>query len=191
MEQRLLCLGLCPGCAEQAQGSRRVPLTACLPFPGLWDPLPSQDLPIRLQSPPFTQGLTCVPLSRWTVSPALKPPLAAPVAGGRGIELGTCRSSVCLWASPWTWVSRPRIPSPAFHARCQAGSHCRGGPPPRVEPWQEHKERPRPTQTLPGWLELEGAGQGPTQRALCAPYSGLLLAGDTLTRRKVPFASFW
>lgn len=44
-----------------------------------------------------------------------------------------------------------------------------------------------PTHTLSGWMELEGAGQGLAQGALCAPHSGLLWSGHILTGGKVPF----
>lgn len=91
--------GLCPA----GSGIPPVPLAACPS--ALWAPLSSPDHLVRPWSPPFTQGLACVPLSRWTAFPALKPPLAAPTAGGRGLGLGTCRSSVCLWSIPWTLVT--------------------------------------------------------------------------------------
>lgn len=174
-----------PGCAQLAQGSP-VPLAACPS--ALWAPLPSQDHLIRPQSPPFTQGLACVPLSRWTAFPALKPPLAAPTAGGRGLGLGTCRSSVCLRSIPWTWVTTSpqcvgRIPRVLPGGPSLAGRAGASRAEPRLVAGPGGEAR---THALPGWMELEGAGQGPAQQgAPCALHSGLC-GQETLTRRKVP-----
>lgn len=175
MEQGLLCLGWCLGCAQLAQGS---PWSlSSLPFCTV-GPAAISGPSDQPQSPPFPQALAYVPLLRWTVSPALKPPLAAPMAGGRGIGLGTCRSSVCPRSIPWTLVTT----SPHFigrhstHAARRASLSGRAGAA-RAEPWQvaEREERPALVPSLAGWDE--GAGQGPAQQGHPVPFTQASLVG--------------
>lgn len=127
----------------------------------------SQDHPRRLWPPPASQGLALVPLSGWTVSPALRSSGAALTAGGHRIGFGTCRSSVGLWSFPWTPVT--------------ASPHSFGGIPPtrRVRGWLRGAARRQADRvTGSGWLGLEGA--------LCALHSGLVVRTHS-DRKEVPF----
>lgn len=145
--------------------------------------LPSQDHLIRPPGLPLSpRDLPLCP-SGWTVSPALKPTLAAPRAGDGGIGLGTCRSSVCLWWISWTLVTTSPCsfsPHSGHTARWAITSGMGQGLP-------EGNLAGREEEALPRWCSPWLVGTGGSW----APHSGLSCRQETLARRKVPFSSFW
>lgn len=154
---------------------QRVPLA--LPLDSA--PRLSQDHLRRLWPPPASQGLALVPLSGWTVSPALRSSGAALTAGGHRIGFGTCRSSVGLWSFPWTLVT--------------TSPHSFGHIPPTLHVWgwlRGAARRQAERVTGSGWLELEGARQGLAQEP-SVPFTQALWSGHILTGRKCLFASLW
>lgn len=141
--------GLCPAGSGIPGPSRSLPF--CTVGPAAISG-PSDQAPVS----PFHPGTRlCAPLKMDSVS-CSEAPTGGSTAGGRGLGLGTCRSSVCLRSIPWTWVTTSpqfvgRIPRVLPGGPSLAGRAGASRAEPRLVAGPGGEAR---THALPGWREL-------------------------------------